>query len=109
MRSRLTLSLGLAAALVVPAHVPHAQADAPNGPHYITVTTFDVPIGEASQQVNQWIDSVMVPLARLNPNVLARGADDFPVLGPTRPADVFPDLTTPLLQGSNAHAQVTLL
>jgi hypothetical protein len=58
--------------IVASAHALHAQAEEePEETHYITVTTFKVPLGEASQKVSMWIDSVMVPLARLNPNVLS--------------------------------------
>jgi hypothetical protein len=64
------LFVGLA--IVVPTHALHAQAEEePEEIHYITVTTFKVPLGEASQKVSMWIDSVMVPLAHLNPNVLS--------------------------------------
>jgi hypothetical protein len=39
--------------------------------HYITVTTFSVPLGEEGSDVMMWVDSMMVPLAKLNPNVLS--------------------------------------
>ncbi len=48
-----------------------AQATEEPELHYMTVTTFSVPLGEAGQDVMMWVDSVMVPLNRLNPNVLS--------------------------------------
>ena len=72
MRFRLGLSLGVAAVIVVPSHALHAQTSASQSEvRYIGVTSFNVPYGEANQQVGLWIDSVSVPLARLNPHVLS--------------------------------------
>ena len=40
--------------------------------HYLTVTRFQAPqASEDRQKVMMWIDTVMVPLARVNPNVLS--------------------------------------
>lgn len=39
--------------------------------HYISVTTFRAPPGEQRSQAMQWIREVMVPGARMNPNVLS--------------------------------------
>jgi hypothetical protein len=38
--------------------------------HYVTATVFDVPPGEEGQKVMGWIDAVMVPITKVNPNVL---------------------------------------
>lgn len=47
----------------------HAQEEAPPT-HYLSVTTFQVPYdADARQTVNWWIDSVMVPTAKMNPSV----------------------------------------
>jgi hypothetical protein len=69
---RLTFLLIVGMALVVPTHALRAQAE-PEEPElrYIVVTTFNVPYGETRQQVDMWIDSVMVPYQRLDPNVLS--------------------------------------
>jgi hypothetical protein len=68
--SLLLLLVGLA--LIVPTHALQAQAEAGQSElHYIVVNTFNVPYGETRQQVGMWIDSVSVPLARLNPNLLS--------------------------------------
>jgi hypothetical protein len=69
---RLAFLLFVGLVIVVPTHVLYSQAEAEEEElHYITVTTFKVPLGEVGQQVGMWIDSVMVPLARLNPNVFS--------------------------------------
>lgn len=48
-----------------------AQAAAPEPElRYVTTTRFEVPAGPERQKVLMWIDSVMVPQARMNPNVL---------------------------------------
>jgi len=39
--------------------------------HYITTTTWDFPGGEQGQKAFEWIEKVMVPAARMNPNVLS--------------------------------------
>ncbi|MFQ5890558.1 MAG: hypothetical protein ACE5JR_10970 [Gemmatimonadota bacterium] len=39
--------------------------------HYLTVTTFDAPSGEEGQKVGEWIERVIAPSARMNPNVLS--------------------------------------
>ncbi len=38
--------------------------------HFLTVPTFDLPGGEEREKAFVWIDSIMVPLTQLNPNVL---------------------------------------
>lgn len=49
-----------------------AQADDQTPPNrFVEITSFRVPIGEDRQKVLMWVDSVMVPAARLNPNVLS--------------------------------------
>lgn len=46
-----------------------AQDDDQPAFHYLTVTTYSVPLGGEGNDVMMWIDSVVVPLAKLNPNV----------------------------------------
>ncbi|MFQ5689853.1 MAG: hypothetical protein ACE5HQ_06250 [Gemmatimonadota bacterium] len=53
---------------------PLLAQEAEQGPpevRYLTVTTFNIPAGEARQKVFQWINRVVVPQARVNPNVLS--------------------------------------
>lgn len=70
MRSRASLAgLALVGTLLAPA-TAQAQANAQPETHYVTVTTFSAPFDEEGQKVMWWIDSVMVPVARVNPNVL---------------------------------------
>jgi hypothetical protein len=53
---------------VVPAAVVAQAAPAPEV-HYLTVTRFQAPQGADRDKVMMWIDTVMVPQARINPNV----------------------------------------
>ena len=50
-----------------------ARAQDDEGPrvHYITTSTFDVPIGPERQKVMTFIRNVMVPQAKVNPNILS--------------------------------------
>ncbi len=38
---------------------------------YVTTSTYQVPFGEERQKAMMWVDSVMVPLARVDPNVIS--------------------------------------
>ena len=70
MHLRVSLSgVALAAALAVLPATVQAQDAAPENT-YITVTTFSAPYTSEGQKVAWWIDSVMVPSAKMNPNVL---------------------------------------
>lgn len=72
MRITLGVATSLALAISLAPKSVQAQAGAQDPEfHYLTVTTFDVPLGADGQQVMMWIDSVMVPLAQLDPNVLS--------------------------------------
>lgn len=62
--------VALAAALVAFPATAHGQAAAPPATHYVTVTTFSAPFNDEGGKVMWWIDSVMVPLAKMDPNVL---------------------------------------
>ncbi len=55
-----TVALGLCAAA--------AAAQQPDG-RYVTVTTFSVPLGPAGDTVMMYVDSVMVPTSRVDPNI----------------------------------------
>lgn len=65
----ITLLLGVA---LVPARTAQAQA-APAQPevHVLTVSSFQVPLGEDRGKVMQYIEKWMVPPARTNPNVIS--------------------------------------
>ena len=58
--------------LVMPPTV-FAQEEAEPEPviHYLTVTTWDFPGGEQGQKAAEWIEKVMVPSTRMDPNVLS--------------------------------------
>ena len=58
--------------LVTPPTV-FAQEEADPEPviRYLTVTTWDFPGGEQGDKAVEWIEKVMVPLNRMNPNVLS--------------------------------------
>ncbi len=69
---RLAFLLFAGLVVVASAHTLHAQAEEePEEVRYITVATFNVPYGETRQQVNMWIDSMMVPYMRLDPSLLS--------------------------------------
>lgn len=67
-----SLAVALAAAFAVSPVVLHAQdADAaPPANTFITVTSFSAPFNDEGQKVLWWVDSVMVPSSKMNPNVL---------------------------------------
>jgi hypothetical protein len=70
MRLKVSLSgVALATALLVLPAAVQAQAAAP-ATHYVTVTKFSAPFSAEGQKVWWWIDSVMVPSAKMNPNVV---------------------------------------
>lgn len=72
MRSLSPLALVFAVMFFVPPRPALAQvAAAQPETHYITVTTFNVPLGDDFDAVMAWVDSVQVPQARRNPNVLS--------------------------------------
>jgi hypothetical protein len=62
----------VAFALLTIPDASHAQDDdAQPEFRYVTTSSFRVPFGDERQRAMVWIDSVMVPTARLIPNVLA--------------------------------------
>ena len=70
MHLRVSLSgVALAAALAVLPGTVQAQDAAPANT-YITVTTFSAPFTSEGQKVMWWVDSVMVPNAKMNPAVI---------------------------------------
>ena len=72
MRKYFSLLLAGAAILVMNPLAAFAQEQEEPEPeiHYITATVFDVPSGEKGQKVWEYIESVIVPLNQLDPNVL---------------------------------------
>ena len=71
MRLKVSLTgAALATALLVLPAAVQAQAAAAPQPHYVTVTTFSAPYDAEGQKVWWWIDSVMVPSAKMDPNVV---------------------------------------
>ena len=71
MRSRLPfIGVALAFTLVALPATIQAQAAAAPQPHYVTVTTFSAPYDAEGQKVWWWIDSVMVPSTKMDPNVV---------------------------------------
>ena len=72
MNKYFSLLLAAAVMLVMTPVASFAQEDEAPEPeiHYVTATIFDVPAGEEGQKVMGWIDAVMVPIAKVNPNVL---------------------------------------
>ena len=66
--------LGLAATFTIAAPsaaVAQADEEAPPTIHHITTSTFHAPYGESRGPVMSWIRDVMVPLTRMNDNVLS--------------------------------------
>lgn len=64
--------LGFLGAAALPAGAAAQQADdAPPETRVLTVTTFKLPQGEDGQKVMRFIDEVIAPQARNNPNVLS--------------------------------------
>lgn len=68
----LTRSIASAAAVLCLTSAP-AFAQQPQQPsgRFVTVTTFSLSISAAGDTVMMYVDSVMVPLSRVNPNVLS--------------------------------------
>ena len=69
-----TRSIALAplALLLVPAALSAQAPQSAPEVRYLSVTRFEAPsAGEDRDKIMMWIDTVMVPLARLNPNVLS--------------------------------------
>lgn len=59
------------ALLTLPA-ASHAQDDEAEPEfRYVTTSSFRVPFGDERQRAMVWVDSVMVPTARLDPNLLS--------------------------------------
>ena len=68
----LTRSIARAAAVLCLASAPaFAQQAAPPSGHYVTVTTFSLPLSATGDTVMMYIDSVTAPLSRVNPKVLS--------------------------------------
>lgn len=72
MRSKVTLiALSLVAVLfVLPAAVQAQDTAAPQY-HFVTVTKFSAPFNDEGGKVWWWIDSVVVPIAKMDPNVVS--------------------------------------
>ena len=68
--SRLVLMSAVAGFYAVVATPAYAQDDQPEL-RYVTTTSFTIPLGDDFGTVMAWVDSVMVPSARMNPNVLS--------------------------------------
>lgn len=56
---------------LTPASLVGQEAEMEPVTHYLAVTTFHVPYNDDQDKVSWWIDSVMVPNAKMNPNVLS--------------------------------------
>lgn len=69
------IPLALSASLVLLAAplTAAAQAEEEEAPPntFVQITSFKVPLGEDRQKVMMWIDTIMAPAAKLNPNVLS--------------------------------------
>lgn len=64
-----TIARGVACAVVaLGLWTASAPAQQPEG-RYVTVSTFNLPIGPGGDTVMMYIDSVMVPMSRINPNI----------------------------------------
>lgn len=72
MRRRLSLSC-CALVLLAPLPLAGQQAGAAAEPEirFVSLTTFSAPAGEDRRLAIQWVERVMVPLARMNPNILS--------------------------------------
>jgi hypothetical protein len=66
-RSMAVVALGI---VMLPVAAAAQNQPAPEV-RYLTVTRFEVPPGEDRDKVAMWLDTVMVPLARMNPNVVS--------------------------------------
>ena len=73
MRGSFSAMLAVVAMLLVTPPAVFAQEEADPEPviRYITVTTWDFPGGEQGQKAVEWIEKVMVPITKMNPNVLS--------------------------------------
>ncbi|UCF20425.1 MAG: hypothetical protein JSU87_03185 [Gemmatimonadota bacterium] len=71
MLNRWAVAAAVAVMMSVSPKAMSAQETSEPAFHYITVTTFNVPLGQEGSGVMMWVDSVMVPLAKLNSNVLS--------------------------------------
>jgi hypothetical protein len=72
MRKHFSLLFAGAVVLLMTPLAAFAQEEEEPEPeiHYVTVSIFDVPPGEEGQKVMGFIDAVMVPITKMNPNVL---------------------------------------
>ncbi len=65
------LFAGAVVLLMTPLAAFAQEEEAPEAEiHYVTATVFNVPPGEEGQKVMGWIDEVMVPFDKVNPNIL---------------------------------------
>ena len=73
MRKLLPILFAGAAVLLVTPLAALAQDGAESVPvfHYLTVSTFDSPGGEAGGLVNRYIRTVLAPVAKIDPNVVS--------------------------------------
>ena len=67
-------AVGLAALALLSAPQVTLAQDMEDGPPQrgiVTTSTFKVPLGEERGMVMEWIERVVAPMARLNPNIMA--------------------------------------
>lgn len=63
---------GVLMLLITPPNVFAQEEDEPDPElRYITVTTWDFPGGDDGDKAAEWLETVMVPLMRMNPNVVS--------------------------------------
>ncbi len=69
---KLGILFASAALLLAPAAAMAQEEDeGPPPTGVVTMMTFKVPLGEERGKVMDWIDKVVAPMARLNPNIMA--------------------------------------
>ena len=70
--TKLTLGIALMACLLVPQAVQAQDMDdGPPETGIVTMSTFKVPLGEERGKVMEWIEKMVTPMERANPNVIA--------------------------------------
>ena len=70
--TKLTVGIALMACLLVPQAVQAQDMDdGPPQTGIVTMSTFKVPLGEERGKVMEWIELMVAPQARANPNIMA--------------------------------------
>ena len=70
--TKLTVGIALMACLLVPQAVQaQYMDDGPPETGIVTMSTFKVPLGEERGKVMEWIEKMVTPMERANPNVIA--------------------------------------